>query len=464
MEKPAVFIGSSTAALATADRVKTELSTVARVVLWNENVFGLSRGTFESLLEALENFDFAILLFTPDEPLVHAGLPVFKPRDNVLIEFGLFTGALGRDRTFVMRPFHGSLHMPTDLAGVTVAPLKPAKDEEQQYDIKDGCAKIIAAIKSRGHRPRLIDELGVLYRLVNAFTFPHYRNVHVPVFRKARVTVRPHETFDRVDEVIGFLGELLSDYVYPQLNPDQLESMRIYFAYYLADGLAEYPEGTNWRSCRDKDSNADEFDGEFVIGLANPAEMVSERDWRVGRGIKGFSGLFPESMCARVFNVGQMEGFHDATKLPQGMPNYETPDERSVFSFPVEWRSEEGAGRIGVITISAREANSISDEIKTLVDLLANIVGFLFSLYAVGHRRELEREGAVSLGNDRPMRGFSKLPDSDAGKRFATAVAGLRRVIAGHFERAMIAQGRHASKDGNLYCTSMENRLQDGVR
>lgn len=453
MELPTVFIGSSTTALPTAEAVKTALKAVAEPVIWNdESVFGLGAGTLESLIDALDRFDYAVLLMTPDDLMAHSGQPVYKPRDNIMIEFGLFVGALGRDRAVAMRPFHEPIHIPTDLAGVTVAPLKPSTDPTQKYDVTDGCKTIAATIKKKGRRPRLEDEIGVLYRLINAFTFPHYEDIHVPALKRGKVKYRlPRETFETVDDVVSFLGELLTDYVYPRLNPGQLESMRIYFAYYLGDGIAKLSGGVDPHACWDYDDEGKAFAGEFVIGLANPTQVVSQRDWRVGHAIRGYLGLFPESMCARVFETGKIDGFNDVRKLPQGVPNYKTPDELAVFSFPVEWRSEEGAARIGVITISSRLANSVDDELIMLLGLLANVVGFLFSLYAVRDRQTLKDEGEGVLGKVGSPRGFSALSDSEGGRRFAAEATGLRRVIAEHFEAKLLAERRHVLREGELH-------------
>lgn len=450
--KPTVFVGSSEAAFATAELVKAKLSSVAEVYHWKDDgLFDLSRGAFECLLDALDRFDFAVLLFTPDDPVIHAGQPKFKPRDNVLIEFGLFTGGLGRDRTFAMIPRHEqALHIPTDLAGVTIADLTSSNAPDQRYNVDAGCKKIASAIKSRGFRPRLIRELGVLYRIVNALTFPFYEDVHVPALKRAHVTYRPHETFERVDDVIGFLGELLADYVYPQLNPTQIETLRIYFGYYLGDGIADPPGGVDTRVCWDQDSDGNIFAGQFVIGLANPTEVMSERDWRIGRAITGFSKMLPQSMCANAFESGTLVGYDDERKMSPGMPNYKTPGELSVYSFPVEWRSQDGTGRVGVITVSSRKAHAVGDELRAIINLLANIVGFLFSLYAVRHRSELEREGVIAADDSAPTRGFSGNPNVKNGKRFVAAVRGLRRVVAGYFEKNMFAQRRHQLADGRI--------------
>jgi len=451
MTKPTVFVGSSTAALPTAELVKTELSSVAQPILWNEDVFGLGRGTLETIVNELDNFDFAVLLFTPDDPVIQAGLPRFKPRDNVLIEFGLFTGRLGRERTFAMIPNHEQIHTPTDLAGVTIAPLRPSSDSQQRYDVKDGCSKIANAIRNYWYRWRLERELGVLYRLVNALTFPHYGDVHVPALTRSQINYPRKECFDSVDHVINFLGALLADYVYPQLNFSQLTSIRVYFAYYLGNGVSGLLGEVSSRVCWDRNSDGEDFSGEFVIGLANPSEMVSEQNWRVGRAIAGFSREFPSSMCAQVFQSGHQDGFQDVNRRPQGMPNYRTPGELSVYSFPVEWRSGKGAGQIGVLTISSRHANSISVELKAVVELLANVVGFLFSLYAVSDHEALEQEGEVALESFEPMRGFSEVQDTEQGRQFVAAVTGLRRVIAGYFEGRMITQQKHQLIDGNLW-------------
>jgi predicted nucleotide-binding protein len=89
----------------------------ADVVIWSQGVFGLSRGTLETLVEKAPSFTHAILVLTPDDMLLKRADEVATARDNVLFELGLFMGALGRERTFVVN--EKSVRLPTDLAGIT---------------------------------------------------------------------------------------------------------------------------------------------------------------------------------------------------------------------------------------------------------------------------------------------------------------------------------------------------------
>lgn len=104
-----------------AEALQVLLDRECEVELWSQGVFGLSQGTLESLVLALERFDFAVLVLTPDDMLTRRGEQKPVARDNVVFELGLFVGGLGRERTFMIYDRKAELDLPSDLAGVTAA-------------------------------------------------------------------------------------------------------------------------------------------------------------------------------------------------------------------------------------------------------------------------------------------------------------------------------------------------------
>jgi len=117
---PALFIGSSTEGLAVARALHIEADRWCEPTVWSQGVFEPGGTTIGDLLAAVENSDFAALVLTPDDSLVTRGDSIPVARDNVIFELGLFMGALGPRRVFIILPRDQNLSLPSDLAGVTV--------------------------------------------------------------------------------------------------------------------------------------------------------------------------------------------------------------------------------------------------------------------------------------------------------------------------------------------------------
>jgi hypothetical protein len=129
MLRPKVFIGSSKKNLRTAKVLGEGLEQDAEVIIWDEGVFGLNRGILEQLLNKLDDFDFAVLLLAPDDIVFSNDELKVSTRDNVLFELGLFMGRLGRDRVFIVYDESIKLKIPSDLAGITLAPYDGSRIE-----------------------------------------------------------------------------------------------------------------------------------------------------------------------------------------------------------------------------------------------------------------------------------------------------------------------------------------------
>lgn len=145
---PFVFIGSSTEGLDVAREVELQLQRDAITTIWKDGVFGLGSGTLESLMKVLEQFDFAVMVLSPDDLIESRDQSYASPRDNVIFELGLFMGRLGRSRVFIVHEQDANLKLPSDLAGIAVSPYR--KRDNLSAALSPTCTPIIKAIRALG--------------------------------------------------------------------------------------------------------------------------------------------------------------------------------------------------------------------------------------------------------------------------------------------------------------------------
>ena len=150
-----MFIGSSFEGKRIAETIQMALEYEVHSTVWHQGVFGLSGGTLESLVSALDDYDFATLVLTADDLLEKRNASGRCPRDNVLFELGLFMGALGRSRTFIVHSRTTPPMLPTDLAGIT--PATYGDHPNLEAALGPACTKIKRAIEGQGIRPRQPD-------------------------------------------------------------------------------------------------------------------------------------------------------------------------------------------------------------------------------------------------------------------------------------------------------------------
>ncbi|MGB6406240.1 MAG: nucleotide-binding protein, partial [Planococcus donghaensis] len=120
--------------------------------VWTQGIFDLSKSSIESLIDAMEETDFGLFVFAPDDITTIRSDEKKTIRDNVIFELGLFIGKLGRERAFIITPSGDSdIHMPTDLLGITPA--------NYQADRTDG--NLVAALGPACHRvKRAVQKFG----------------------------------------------------------------------------------------------------------------------------------------------------------------------------------------------------------------------------------------------------------------------------------------------------------------
>jgi CAP12/Pycsar effector protein, TIR domain len=123
MDKPRIFLGSSGKQEKLLQALTRGLEDVAHVEPWTTS-FNPGTTTLERLLELTHEVDFAAFVFARDDWTTNSppasdptGSGQASPRDNVVFEAGLFGGALGMRRTFILHASGAKL--PTDLLGLT---------------------------------------------------------------------------------------------------------------------------------------------------------------------------------------------------------------------------------------------------------------------------------------------------------------------------------------------------------
>ena len=120
--KPRIFIGSSSEGLAVAQQVKAFFENDYETYLWTDDIFKFNENFLETLMKEANLFDFSLLVFTKDDYTKSRLVGFDSPRDNVIFEFGLFLGRLGRNNAFVVKD--EDVKLPSDLLGITLATFK----------------------------------------------------------------------------------------------------------------------------------------------------------------------------------------------------------------------------------------------------------------------------------------------------------------------------------------------------
>ena len=148
-----LFIGSSSEGREVARNLQEELGSQVEVVRWDQGVFEAGGYTLDSLLDVAATVDFAVLVATPDDTTVSRGETLPSARDNIVLEFGLFVGALGRTRTFLLAT--GELKLPSDVLGLTRLPFRYRADGNLRAAVNGAALQIEDRVHSLGRLQRL---------------------------------------------------------------------------------------------------------------------------------------------------------------------------------------------------------------------------------------------------------------------------------------------------------------------
>jgi hypothetical protein len=151
--KPRIFLGSSGKQARLVQALTRGLSEVCEVEPWT-TVFNPGVSTLDRLVELTREVDFAAFVFAQDDwtssPSDTTTTGQASPRDNVVFEAGLFGGALGMRRTFILHAKGAKL--PTDLLGMTAVRYPEALTATDMRTVNQ---KLRKAIEAEGRLTRL---------------------------------------------------------------------------------------------------------------------------------------------------------------------------------------------------------------------------------------------------------------------------------------------------------------------
>lgn len=153
---PKLFLGSSGNSTNFMNELAGKLGKYAEIISWTDKqAFCLSKTTIESLEALLTEVDFAVFIFSADDFSKLKGNNLNVTRDNVVLETGMFIGALGRSRVFICIDDGTDLHIPTDLDGVTYAKISNAPPQSNEFRATQATLKITEAMGKVKEKHRL---------------------------------------------------------------------------------------------------------------------------------------------------------------------------------------------------------------------------------------------------------------------------------------------------------------------
>lgn len=203
-----VFIGSSKEKLDYAEDIACYLESIdVEPVLWNDdNAFPLGAYTWQQLSDIAHSVDAAVFIFAADDKTWFRGEARDSVRDNVILEYGLFSGVLSSDNVCFIRSQNADV--PSDLSGITYAAI------ERKNTVKRKLRTWVGNIKSKETTLKCDGGAFDLVSLGTAFSmviqkqkyFDKLRVFAISSFRSA-TSLRTHNNEIHIDEAIILLRE-----------------------------------------------------------------------------------------------------------------------------------------------------------------------------------------------------------------------------------------------------------------
>jgi hypothetical protein len=151
MSKPKIFIASSAKNIAVANAFKKQLSEYADVSTWKDK-FSLynNESYLETLIQLKDEFEYAIFVWAADDELMNNEESIYAPRDNVVFESGLFMGAMGPSKIFIVYDDTIPIKKPSDFLGINLIRFRGKELKKNKINaVREACSIIKYEIKKQ---------------------------------------------------------------------------------------------------------------------------------------------------------------------------------------------------------------------------------------------------------------------------------------------------------------------------
>lgn len=137
-----IFIGSSSEAIPIVREIEVWIeSNGNEPIPWDKpGIFTPGANTLETLIEVSRNVDGAIFIFSEDDKVWYRKDTVLQPRDNVLLEYGLFTGTLGPTKVIIYK--NGNIKDASDIKGINYIDVSPKRRSRAKLETNLWCQKL----------------------------------------------------------------------------------------------------------------------------------------------------------------------------------------------------------------------------------------------------------------------------------------------------------------------------------
>lgn len=207
-----------------AERLAEELSTEFECVVWRKNFFTMRNHFYTDLIQKIITFDYAIMIGGEDDLVTRISTREQKiaPRDNVYLEYGLFSSLLSPERVLLMT--HKKCRIASDMDGMSLP--KYASDEDAVQLARDWLSHFSAREKNILNRAdlELLPTVGIAIGYYHNFIEPFVnRLLDAPDQQPFHLTVLIP---DFVDDHIANYREDMADRL--QLREEVVQKFRIH--------------------------------------------------------------------------------------------------------------------------------------------------------------------------------------------------------------------------------------------